>query len=390
MVPTLVRALIPVVVVVASCFTAAATASRQADQRQSPLPTVIAAAMPVYTSIARLAGIPGTVRLRVVTDGEKVRDIVIEQPNPLLDPVVHENVKTWRFAPHVPASFEVTYRFKIIDRHPVDPCGPRRKDPWVGPDTVSTLRFPTDIEIEAYQDFVAICDPTVTGFRNPVSHVSGTVVCSCKSREPIADADVVIHDRYGERRELRRTRTDARGRFSFGLVKFGTNHIVILKRGFYEGYFEVKVLPLLWHRPGFEFELAPDPADLLPESRKRALLVPETVPFYPSDARERDVQGSVTLRLSADGGLTPIAGPAILLNPTLELARTWQPTKGDDPDDLRFVYKLIDGDCLGGGPVVTIKGSHDVEVVSKRIVPCGRKVISRSEDFVAFSRLRLK
>jgi TonB family protein len=371
-IPTLARVFIFVVVVVVSCFTTAAKASRQADQRQSPLPTVIAAAMPGYTSIGRLAGIAGTVRVRVVTDGEKVRDSVVEQPNPLLDRIAQENLKTWRFAPHVPTSFDVTFRFKLIDRHPVDPCGPRRKDPWVGPEAVSTLRFPNDIEIEGYRDFVYVCDPTVTGFLNPVSHVSGTVVCVCEGRNPVADADVVIVDRNNEQRELRRTRTDARGRFSFGVVKFGTNHIVIEKRGFYSGHFEVKVLPVLWHRlGGFAFELAPDPADLLPEPRRRALLVPETVPFHPAGARDLDVQGSVWLRLSADGDLTPIAGPETLMNPTLQLARTWKPTNGDDPDDLHFVYKLIDGDCLGGGPVVTMKGFHEMEVVSKRIVPCG-------------------
>ena len=372
MVPTFVRVLILVAIVAVPCFPAAATGSRQADQRQSPLPTVIAAEMPSYTSVGKQAGIAGTVRLRVITDGEKVTDSVIEQPVPLLDRIAQENLKTWRFAPHVPTSFEVTFRFMLIDRKPVDPCGPKRKDPWVGPETVSTLRFPDDIEIEDYRDFVSFCDPFVTRFRNAVSHVAGTVMCSCESRDPIVGADVAIYDPNNPSRELRQTSTDTRGRFSFGVVRFGTTRIVIEKRGFYAGYFEVKVLPVLWHRPGgFEFQLAPDPADLLPEPRKRALLVPATVPFHPSSARDRDVQGSVTLRLAADGGVTPVAGPEILMNPTLELARTWRPTKGDDPDDLHFVYKLVDGDCLGGGPVVTMKGFHDVEVVTKRIVPCG-------------------
>jgi hypothetical protein len=95
------------------------------------------------------------------------------------------------------------------------------------------------------------------------------------------------------------------------------------------------------------------------------------VPIYPAAARQKNIEGSVRLWLEPDGHLVPISGPAALLESTLEIARPWKLTKGDDGAEIHFKYTLIDGDCLGGGPIVKFTGLFDIEVTAKRIAPCG-------------------
>jgi hypothetical protein len=359
-------------VTVAVCFIT--TAFLGHPQNQTPparLPTVVAAAMPSNPSLVRQATVDETARLRVYTDGEKVQVIVVLQATPLLATAAQENLKTWRFAAHVPTNFEVTFRFKRLKSEHPDPCGPKRNDPWIGPQAVSTFRFPTEVEIETSPDYVYICDPTVTHFGGPVSEIRGTVICACEGHRPVADAEVIVGE---STQSPHRTRTDADGKFSVPPTKWGTNSVQVQKRGFFDQLYEVEFMPRpwYWYPPGdFELEIRPDAADGQPPPRKQAFLIPTTTPFYPSDARKTNVAGEVKLRVAPGGELTAVGGPAALLDPTFETARAWKVKKGDDAAELRVNYKLIDGDCLGGGPVVTLRGNHDIEVVAKRIVACG-------------------
>jgi hypothetical protein len=61
-----------------------------------------------------------------------VAEVQILDGQKLLAASAEQNVRTWQFAPHDPTSFDVTYRFKIVN-----------KDPSV------VLRLPTDVEISA-------------------------------------------------------------------------------------------------------------------------------------------------------------------------------------------------------------------------------------------------
>jgi TonB family protein len=83
-------------------------------QTTEGLPPVIHHDDPVYPAIAQTAHISGEVLLRINTDGESVTDAVAESGPALLQKSAVDNVRTWKFAPHRPVTFHVTFRYKIV------------------------------------------------------------------------------------------------------------------------------------------------------------------------------------------------------------------------------------------------------------------------------------
>jgi hypothetical protein len=78
------------------------------------LPKVIRHAQPAYPPLARQTRVQGDVRIKVTTDGESVRGAETIEGPPLLSKAAEDNVRTWKFAPHSPASFIVTFRYKLM------------------------------------------------------------------------------------------------------------------------------------------------------------------------------------------------------------------------------------------------------------------------------------
>lgn len=97
----------------------AAISSASAQESSEIFPKVAQHAEPNYPLLARQARIQGDVRVQVITDGESVRDAAAESGNPLLRKAAEENARTWKFAPHAPTSFHVTFRYKLS---PSDMC----------------------------------------------------------------------------------------------------------------------------------------------------------------------------------------------------------------------------------------------------------------------------
>jgi hypothetical protein len=58
----------------------------QQPQAVDSLPTVIAAEMPVYDGLAKMAKVTGSVRVKVQTDGQKVQLVSMDKPSSLLSP----------------------------------------------------------------------------------------------------------------------------------------------------------------------------------------------------------------------------------------------------------------------------------------------------------------
>ena len=120
----------------------------QARQSSPALPRVTAAAVPQYPRDAEKAGTTGTVLINVTTDGHKVRSArLLQSPASslsLLAEAALRNIHTWRFAASAPATFDVTYRFTIVDR----PCDS------LGHDThaAAVIHFPSEVEIFAERD----------------------------------------------------------------------------------------------------------------------------------------------------------------------------------------------------------------------------------------------
>jgi TonB family protein len=69
---------------------------------------------PTYPPLARQARIQGDVSIKITTDGESVLNAVAETGHPLLRRAAEENVRTWKFAPHQPNSFNVVFRYHLL------------------------------------------------------------------------------------------------------------------------------------------------------------------------------------------------------------------------------------------------------------------------------------
>ena len=88
------------------------TAVRSA--RAQALPEVIKHENLVYPPLARQARIGGSVRLRITTDGRAVSDVPVLEGHALLVQAATNNVRTWKFADHVPGTFDVTFNFVTL------------------------------------------------------------------------------------------------------------------------------------------------------------------------------------------------------------------------------------------------------------------------------------
>ena len=105
-----------------------------AQKDSSGVPTVAAAAVPLYPPLARSARLQGVVHVKVNTNGEQVIAAQALDGNRLLAVAAEENARTWKFAKHLPTSFTLTYRYKI--------------DPEGNPNyPLVVLRFPAEIEV---------------------------------------------------------------------------------------------------------------------------------------------------------------------------------------------------------------------------------------------------
>src|SRR4051812_47309522 len=81
---------------------------------QVAVPTIAAAEIPLYPSLARAARIQGEVTLRVVTDGEKVAGVSVVEGQPMLARAAQDNVRTWRFIKHEPTAFVTKFKFNLL------------------------------------------------------------------------------------------------------------------------------------------------------------------------------------------------------------------------------------------------------------------------------------
>jgi hypothetical protein len=108
----------------------------RAQHSEVALPTVAAAAVPLYPPLARAANVQGVVHLKITTDGHRVIATHVEDGHKLLAAAAEENALTWQFALHEATAFIVTYRYKLDSTLKGDPNNP----------TV-ILRLPTEVEI---------------------------------------------------------------------------------------------------------------------------------------------------------------------------------------------------------------------------------------------------
>jgi TonB family protein len=130
-------------IVILPAIPSATLAANEQQASRAALPTVYAAAVPIYPNVARMANIQGLVRVRVTTDGHGVTNTSIENGDatPVLAKAAQENVQTWKFAAGEQVTFTVIYHYVLL---------PKMKDiKSNSPNSKVVLRFPTNVEIYA-------------------------------------------------------------------------------------------------------------------------------------------------------------------------------------------------------------------------------------------------
>jgi len=96
-----------------------------------------------------------------------------------------------------------------------------------------------------------------------------------------------------------------------------------------------------------------------------------TVPFYPSRARDRGIEGVVRIGVSAKGVLTIVEGAEELGDPMILAIRSWALSPPPFAEELDFTFRVIDGDCRNPGPTVIVGPQlTSFAVTATRGVPC--------------------
>jgi len=100
--------------VLLAAFAGSAAISKSQENAQT-VPEITEHAKVKYPPLARQARIQGMVHMRVTTDGHGVTDVTVEDGHPLLTENAAQNVRTWKFVEHAPATFEVTFNYRVVD-----------------------------------------------------------------------------------------------------------------------------------------------------------------------------------------------------------------------------------------------------------------------------------
>ena len=77
------------------------------------IPILSSAKLPLYPSNARIANISGTVKLKVLTDGNNVLKVTPLEGPPMLVNASKEMVAEWKFVEHEPTDFVLTIQFEL-------------------------------------------------------------------------------------------------------------------------------------------------------------------------------------------------------------------------------------------------------------------------------------
>jgi len=110
--------------------------------------------LPKYPPVAQAAGVSGDVHFLVLTDGEKVTQVLKASGPPLLIRSLEKHLRSWSFELHEPIQFEITYRCSVTR---VGCEAPNQPD-------VVRLELPSLIEISA--TIRPECDPVELGRAN--------------------------------------------------------------------------------------------------------------------------------------------------------------------------------------------------------------------------------
>jgi hypothetical protein len=102
-----------------------------------------------------------------------------------------------------------------------------------------------------------------------------------------------------------------------------------------------------------------------------AFVLPRQLPTYPEAARSKGIEGDVQLSRDVSGHFTILSGAPEFATPALEHARTWGFQSPSPPIEVRYRYRLSDGDCEPNqNPFIEMRLPSTVVVTAKRPIVC--------------------
>ena len=344
--------------------------SGQALSPRQPLPT--AAPWPLGLERNLRLGIEGSVRLMVqVERGSVVHVGLVGEAAPYLAAPIIDAISKWQFAPDVTTVLETTVRRSLAG------------DTGCGLDQNQTIlaRLPESIEVVS-RKFVMACDPTIARIerREPLSRVSGRLICDCPSRDPLRSVRLNVYsDPRAEGSAIRTLLTDTDGTFRITGLRPGAYRLEIRQPGFEFTDYRF-VVALGGDASPFDAQIAPRP-----EPARVPQVVSGSIPVYPSAALATGIQGVVNVRLSLDGN-TVLDIDADSAHPELAAAavanvRTWKFRETTVPVlSIGFTYVIDQGDCKQPvNPLITMKLPDSVTIRAVR--PCqgdlGKTLLTR-------------
>jgi hypothetical protein len=298
-----------------------------ADQRTIPVapaaPSMVAptglpavASLPLlrYPTVPRIAKVQGTFVARVTTDGTAAVDVHLLRTHPMFEPQIIANLKAWRFVPHAPTTFDVTFSFE-------QPWA--LEDCWQRPEEMA-VSLPSRVVIRAASGY---CEYIVR-VRGGQRLLTGNIVCDCPQRRPIEGARVSVIDISD--RVVATVRTDSRGHFIAPPIPDGTYRVRAESAGFWTatgGPYEVRDNGADW-----DMTLGLQPGFLDIESAE--------LPVYPARLKSQRIEGIVHLEI-ANGDVRPLDGPHALAEAAAANVRTWKyRPSGSGPLPVTLTYRL--------------------------------------------------
>ncbi|HVQ42227.1 MAG TPA: carboxypeptidase regulatory-like domain-containing protein [Vicinamibacterales bacterium] len=330
----------------------------QQQRAAASLPVVIAGRWPQVNSIGAQANSSATVVARVTTDGEQVASVEVVRPAVLLTEDVVASIKTWKFEPHAPTTFETTFRF-----------GRRTAEPRCYNDDRNahlSSRLPLELTVESTR--TVICDPSVSFGRLQSKVARGRVVCKCPNERPLAGVLVQLKPQSNYRL-VGETLTNRDGWFDLGNVQPDSYYLELSAAGYYYSNQALLVSPGVAESE-LTVELERDTNTVPPAA---ATVLPGALVTYPESARRANVEGIVRMRMSTEGTVMVLDGPFELREAAISNVRSWKFQEAPSrPFEIRYRYQLLAAACNAEpSPAVTMRPPYDVEIVAKRIIRCG-------------------
>jgi hypothetical protein len=315
-----------------------------AQESCNKLPAVTEHAAIVYPPLARQARIQGVVRMQVRTNGHVVIEVAITQGHPLLAQSADQNVRTWKFVDHVPATFDVTFNFGLLENTRTFLQQPGLVQVVGSPEGgISSYTLPekwnakvrnpqgtidTTLTLWTYHSFEEELDGYTTGPQGQERDI----------REPHIDGDMLgfdarLDDKYGQR-------------LKFSMIGKRTGDKI---EGVFLNY---------WGQGGtWTAERA---AKTVSEAGSAQTADPDEIPItgagvayheYPEYSRfaiDAGIQGTVQLRVATDGhSVTKVdaeSGNPFLIRSAIENLRTWRYANHNPRTfDVTYTYQLLDG-----------------------------------------------